>query len=479
MGKVLIYKLLVSCHNIGKIYVLVRKKKDQNPQTRLAHMIQQEPFKWAKKTHPESLKKIVLIPGDITVNELALSTDDKERLFQDVSVIFHMAANVKFDLTLKAAVTINTIGTKNVLQLAKSISKLDVFIYVSTAYCHCMESVLEERNYPTLMKPEVVISLVNNLNDDLLIEMTPKLLQGQPNTYAFTKALAEDLVQHSGLPVGVARPSIVLPSMLEPANGWVDNINGPTGLIVAAGKGVLRTMLMQMESTITVIPCDMAINAIIALTWKIGIEKPKEPIYMNVSTGPENTKSWGDIIEMGRSLTKEYPFTGILWYPGGLMTTSKIYYRLRVLLFQLIPAYLLDALMALTGNKPFLVNIQHRINAGVDILYYYTTKQWIFRNERMKEVHRALNSSDQDEFFMEVDQLSWDDYLVTYILGIRQHYLKDDPSTLPRARKVLKYMYYADGFVKFGFIFMILWFVYSWINPVEELTTAKIEINEI
>lgn len=40
MGKVLIYKLLLSCHDLGNIYVLVRKKKDVDPQSRLKLMMQ-------------------------------------------------------------------------------------------------------------------------------------------------------------------------------------------------------------------------------------------------------------------------------------------------------------------------------------------------------------------------------------------------------------------------------------------------------
>ncbi|XP_076643131.1 putative fatty acyl-CoA reductase CG5065 [Halictus rubicundus] len=479
MGKVLIYKLLVSCHNIGKIYVLIRKKKDQDPQTRLVHMMQQEPFKGIKEKYPERLKKIILIPGDTTVEDLALSTADKERMLQDVSVIFHMAANVKFDLTLKVAVQINTVGTKNVLDLAKQMSKLDVFIHVSTTYCQCMERVLEERNYPASVGPEIVIDMVNNLKDDVLLAMTPKLLEGQPNTYAFTKALSEDLVQRCGLRVGIVRPSIVLPSVKEPMTGWVDNINGPTGLMIAAGKGVLRTMLMNEKMWLRVIPCDMAINATIALAWKIGIEKPVEPIYMNVTTGPENAISWGSVLDIGRKLTMKYPFTGILWYPGGSPTTSKFYHWIRLILFQLIPAYFLDAVIVLSGNKPFLVRVQQKLSAGLEIVQYYTTKQWDFRNDRVRQLQYELNTSDRDKFLMDPISFKWEQYLVDYILGARQHYLKDDPSTLPRARKVIKYLYYADWFVKIVMTLLFSWFVYSWISPARELTTTTFEINEI
>ena len=40
MGKVLICKLLVSCHNLSNIFMLVRKKKEVDPQARLQVMVQ-------------------------------------------------------------------------------------------------------------------------------------------------------------------------------------------------------------------------------------------------------------------------------------------------------------------------------------------------------------------------------------------------------------------------------------------------------
>lgn len=85
---------------------------------------------------------------------------------------------------------------------------LQSFIHVSTSYCHCRERVLEERSYPCSVEPEKVIEITNSMTDDFLKIITPKMLNGLPNTYAFSKALSEDLVQRCGLPAGVARPSI-------------------------------------------------------------------------------------------------------------------------------------------------------------------------------------------------------------------------------------------------------------------------------
>lgn len=67
------------------------------------------------------------------------------------------------------------------------------------------------------------------------------------------------------------------------------------------------------------------------------------------------------------------------WYPGGRFTSSKILHWLTVVLLHIIPAYLLDALLILTRNKPFMVRVQSKVNSGLELLQYYTMKRWEFR----------------------------------------------------------------------------------------------------
>ena len=56
------------------------------------------------------------------------------------------------------------------------------------------------------------------MNDEQFDLLTPSLLQGRPNTYTFTKALAENLLQEeaSDLPVAIIRPSIIGAAVKEP-----------------------------------------------------------------------------------------------------------------------------------------------------------------------------------------------------------------------------------------------------------------------
>jgi fatty acyl-CoA reductase len=57
------------------------------------------------------------------------------------------------------------------------------------------------------------------------------LIGKRPNTYTYTKALAEHLLMEEcgGIPLAIVRPTIVTAAMKEPIPGWVDNLNGPTG----------------------------------------------------------------------------------------------------------------------------------------------------------------------------------------------------------------------------------------------------------
>ena len=56
------------------------------------------------------------------------------------------------------------------------------------------------------------------MTDKQLELLLPSLLQGRPNTYTFTKALAENLLQNEAkdLPVAIIRPSIVGAACKEP-----------------------------------------------------------------------------------------------------------------------------------------------------------------------------------------------------------------------------------------------------------------------
>lgn len=106
----------------------------------------------------------------------------------------------------------------------------------------------------------------------------------------------------------------MIASYKEPVPGWVDNMNGPTGLMIGAGKGVIRSMLCNANYMSDIIPCDMAINATIALAWQVGTEKSTNPIFLNATANQENPISWGDALELGKKHVFENPFSRKEYY---------------------------------------------------------------------------------------------------------------------------------------------------------------------
>lgn len=74
------------------------------------------------------LNKIRMIKGDVTLDGLGMDDNDRADLAQHVNVVFHCAANVRFDQPIKEAVNMNTLGTQRVLQLAELMHDLRVSI---------------------------------------------------------------------------------------------------------------------------------------------------------------------------------------------------------------------------------------------------------------------------------------------------------------------------------------------------------------
>ncbi|KAF2896425.1 hypothetical protein ILUMI_09748 [Ignelater luminosus] len=288
MGKVLIEKLLRCCPNVACLYLLVRPKRGRSVTERLEDFINDPVFDVIRDSPVSSLgfSKLHCICGDLTQNNLNFSKEDLQVLQENVTTVFHMAANVRFDQPLKTALIMNTGGTLKILELAENFKKLTAFVHVSTSYCHCDQTELKEEFYPAPHNPRDILNLLTWMDDELFTLLTPKLLNNAPNTYAYTKCLTEQLVGDFAkkIPIAIARPSIVIAAWKQPIPGWVNNLNGPTGLLVGAGKGVIRSMHCDPNFQADVIPVDVCMNSIILTAWKLG-NSPRvtEPFVVNVT----------------------------------------------------------------------------------------------------------------------------------------------------------------------------------------------------
>ncbi|XP_063545398.1 putative fatty acyl-CoA reductase CG5065 [Cydia strobilella] len=274
LGKQLIEKLFRSC-DIKSVYLLLREKKGQTSQERIAKIFQDPVFEILHKRKPDFVSRVTPVNGDITQLRMAISDQDWYTMVNEVTVIFHAAATITFDEPLRVATRTNVRGTMQALLLGKDCKNLKSFVHVSTAYAHATHSriggTVREDFYDSPGDPRTMVDLVEQLSEEKLAAIKPKLIEDWPNTYAYTKALAEEAVRtmSGDLPICIVRPAIVIASNLEPSPGWVDmsSVYGPSGLLLGSGLGVMHTFMAEDGAKIDLIPVDYVNNATIVAGW--------------------------------------------------------------------------------------------------------------------------------------------------------------------------------------------------------------------
>ena len=140
-------KILRSFPTIKTIYILVRPKKELTIDQRVDNLLNSQLFKFCH--HSESqLRKIKPIEGNVSNFDMGISKSDREVLQEEVSIVFHAAASIRFDSQLSEHLKTNVLGTKYLLNLCKSMKNLDCFVFCSTAFSNCHLKDVDEQLYP-------------------------------------------------------------------------------------------------------------------------------------------------------------------------------------------------------------------------------------------------------------------------------------------------------------------------------------------
>lgn len=131
--------------------MLIRSKRGMNPESRYEKLISNsvsigkiqqispqknlklifvtssfQVFDTIRAENPALLKKLVIVPGDVSEPNLGMSDCDRKMLMEEVDIVFHSAATVRFNEKLKDAIRLNTLGTIKVIQLCKDMKNLKV-----------------------------------------------------------------------------------------------------------------------------------------------------------------------------------------------------------------------------------------------------------------------------------------------------------------------------------------------------------------
>ncbi|CAG9794554.1 unnamed protein product [Diatraea saccharalis] len=465
LGKALIEKLLYSCSDLDRIYLLMRSKKGVKAEDRLADIYSTIAFDRLRSEMPDIFQsKVFVVTGDVMEPGLGLSDEDRTLLVNRVHIIFHVAASVRFDDPLPYAAKLNLGGTKEIIDFAKDVRNLSSMVHVSTSYSNTNRDVIEEVMYPPHADWRDTLQVCESIDEHSLRVLTPKYLGEIPNTYTFTKQLAEHVVyENKGLlPVVIIRPSIVISSVDEPFSGWIENFNGPVGILVACGKGIMRSLYTDPDLIADYIPVDFSIKSIIAAAWIRGTKKlePTDdiPIY-NCCAGNLNNITMFELVDIGKRLAAMIPLDDMLWNVGGSITTSKTLHYIKVLLIHCLPAILVDALLLILGKKPMLLKVQRRIYIANLALHYYITKQWTFDNKNFVLLRSRIKEQDRKQFYYDIENVDKEEYFRKCCIGGRKYLLKEKDEDLPKAKAHFARMVILDKCVQILFYGYLVWLI--------------------
>lgn len=139
-------------------------------------------FKRIMDEKPEMMKKIYPVWGDITSTNLGLSDEQLRKVLESSQIVFHLAASLKLEASLKPNILSNLTATKHALDTAKQMKNLVQFVHLSTAFCCEDQETLQEQVYDFRHKPEDLIKCAEWMSEKAMAAMQREILGSQPNT---------------------------------------------------------------------------------------------------------------------------------------------------------------------------------------------------------------------------------------------------------------------------------------------------------
>ena len=358
LAKAVVEKILRCAPDVGRIYLVVRARRRKDGTTLSARerveeeILQSAAFARLRATHGDRFAEVMrakvhAVEGDLTLDHLGLEPDLYHRLAAEVDVVLTCAASVTFDEEIDAALQLNALGARRMLDFAKSCSDA-ILVHVSTAYVNgqikgripevpprpdwSMAQEMGRSDAPFDLEREIrdILARADEIHDDsrspgqqnrfrkMALQQNPSPTQrwldaqmetfrkrwlkerlieegmrrgqqrGWHDSYTLTKAMGEQLIvkHRGGLPTAIIRPSIVESALVDPEPGWIEGLKVADPLIDAVSKGRLPDFPGHRDMIVDIIPVDIVANTILAAMARTAREGGIG-VY-HVSTGDRN-----------------------------------------------------------------------------------------------------------------------------------------------------------------------------------------------
>lgn len=79
-----------------------------------------------------------------------------------------------------------------------------------------------------------------------------------------------------------------------------------------------------------------------------------------------------------------------------------------------------------------------KLHKFTNVISYFSLQSWKFHDNNTKSLVKKLSKVDRELFKFDVAKLDWNEYFLSYVIGIRVFIFKDPLETLPEAEKHYK-----------------------------------------
>jgi fatty acyl-CoA reductase len=355
VGKVVLYDLLTRREALGidRVSVLIRSKKSRNgslqtPAERFASGVAQSEI--FRDMPADWRERVDVVGADLEQSDLGMDASDSARLQAQVTHVLHCAASVEFDLPIAAAVAANVDAALHMLELARRCSRLVSMVSVSTAYVSVWrEGAIEER-LAHLPRPAAEIRRAIQLGTQSETELLAE--SGHPNTYTYTKCLAEHLLseRRGHVPLTIVRPSIISAAWAVPKPGWIDSNAAFAGCLLYTGLGLIKAWEANPNVRLDVVPVDVVSERVVAAAFSVPAPDPSKPVPIRLAAmGLEKAMRADMSTRETARFFEERP--GAKAAPGCFIGGVHHGFLHQDLLRRALPMQLLRGYFAMTGRK--------------------------------------------------------------------------------------------------------------------------------
>jgi long-chain acyl-CoA synthetase len=480
IGKVWLAKILEEIPEIAKVYLLIRRQRSTTAQRRFEKIVAESPLfenlhiKYGDDFGKFLTDKTEVIEGDVTQPGLGIGPAAFERLKSVLDLVINSSGLTDFNPDLRQALSINIDGTLHLIDFLRRCDAATL-LHLSTCYvvgyrdgriaetltpnynpngrsdfdaeaeyeslrrlAREIESRAESAEITEQLRRQV-LNKGRRLSDteieaqirkqrqrwtrDELIEAGMRRARelGWPNTYTFTKSVAESLIatRSDGLPIAVVRPSIVETSTHDPFEGWNEGVNTSAPISYLLGT-FFRQMPSNGKKCLDIIPVDLVCRGMSLIAAAL-IERRHEPIYQ-LATSATNPCDMRRTIELtGLAHRKHYRAQDdfnkrLLAYFDTIPVSKERYQKLSAPAQKQIVQALQRILSPLPMMRSPLVRRERDLDRVEKIIELYEPfilyNEYVFEARNVELLSAALPEEERAAFGYDASYIDWWDYWI-------------------------------------------------------------------